>query len=98
MSTLWNSRCGLFIGMTLVPRCSSEHRQGADSVLMLDFASEHRIVELDLENIGRPHAVDRGKSAAEHQRALLEPGLAAEFFDQLHRVEHRGDGTLLIKH
>src|SRR5215469_7686411 len=97
MSTLWNSRCGLFIGMMAVPPFSSEHRQGADTVAMVDFAVEHRIVELDFETAGRPHAADRRQRAAEHQRGFEQTGFASEFFDQLERVEHRGNGAFLVE-
>src|SRR6202451_2259530 len=98
MSTLWNSRCGFFIGMVLPPYSSPEHRQRADAVAMLDFAPLHRILELNLENIRRPHAALGRQRAAEHQRAFGETGLAGEFFDQLQRIEHRGHRTFLIKH
>src|ERR1700685_4684908 len=87
MSTLWNSRCGLFIGMVLPPYSSPEHRQRADAVAMLDFAPLHRILGLNLENIRRPHAALGRQRAAEHQRAFGETGLAGEFFDQLQRIE-----------
>src|SRR4029077_3844522 len=57
---------------------SSEHRQGADAVAMMNLALTHRIVKLDLENVRRPHPALGRQRAAEHQRAFGEPGPAGE--------------------
>jgi len=60
-------------------------------------AAQHRILQFDLEDIRGPHAADRGERAAEHQRPFGEAAFAAEFHDQLQRIEHRRDGAFLVE-
>ncbi len=64
---------------------------------MGDLAAMHRVFELETEFLGRAHAAARGERPAEHHRAFGELAILGITLEQVARMPHRADRTLLIE-